>query len=422
MSRSKPPTLSDDAMVAVAVSGGSDSLGLLLSFHKNRGTGGPRNICAVTVDHGLRDGSADEAAYVGQLCSDWNIPHTILKWEGWDGEGNLQDAARRARYRLMAAWGLKNDVDAIVLGHTILDRAETFLMQVGRKAGIDGLTSMPEAFKQDGMWFHRPLLDASRCEMKEALTKEGIKWIDDPSNDDAQFQRVRVRSALEALAQADITPRDITDVMQNLGKARETLLDVFRLFAEQQISESSGDVALSVRSYMAMPPEFRRMLVQYGVHWVAGGDHGPRMRSLKKLPLIEGHYVPFTVGGCLIHNFVSMPIDAPRMGGGPADVEMRITREFNAVKDTICASDQLWDGRWALKGPHAPDLEIRALGEAVSQCPEWRDTGLPRPSLLSSPSVWQGNTLISAPLAGFSQGWTAKATGRGNFSDFLLSR
>ncbi len=422
MSRKKPPTLADDAKVAVAVSGGSDSLALLHSFFKNRYTSGPKNVCAVTVDHRLRDDSGQEAEYVAWICDHWGIEHTILKWGEWDGQGNLQDAARRARYRLMAEWGHENGVDAIVLGHTILDRAETFLMQVGRKAGIDGLTTMPEAFERDGMWFHRPFLDANRSELKEALTKEDIFWISDPSNEDESFQRVRVRSALDLLAQADITPYAIADVMNNLGKVRESLLDIFRLLAEQQVREDNGDIVISARHYMAMPPEFRRMLLQYGVHWVAGGEHGPRMRSLKKLPMISGRYVPFTVGGCIILNFVSMPIDAPRMGGGPADVEMRITREHEPVSRLETPLNELWDGRWHLEGPSDENLRIRALGEAVNQCPDWRETGIPRQSLLASPSVWHENTLISAPLAGYSNGFTAKATGRGNFIEFLLSR
>lgn len=422
MSRNQPPSLTDDSKVAVAVSGGSDSLALLHSFYKNRFTTGPKNVCAVTVDHGLREDSAQEAEYVAWLCDHWGIEHTTLKWGDWDGEGNLQDAARRARYWLIAKWALETGVDAVMLGHTMSDRAETFLMQVGRKAGIDGLTTMPEAFERDGIWFHRPFLDASRGELKEALTKQNIFWISDPSNEDDSFQRVRVRAALDVLAQADITPHAIADVMNNLEQVRESLLVMFRLLAEQQVREDNGDIIISARHYMAMPPEFRRMLLQYGIHWVAGGDYGPRMRSLKKLPRIPGRYVPFTVGGCIIQNFVSMPIDAPRTGGGPADVEMRISREYNAVKDVVCSTPQPWDGRWSLEGAHDPELEIRALGEAVNECPNWRDTGLPRATLLSSPAIWRKDTLISAPLAAFSNGWTAKATGRGNFAEFLLSR
>ena len=87
---------------------------------------------------------------------------------------------------------------------------------------------------------------------------------------------------------------------------------------------------------------------------------------------------------------------------------MRITREFNAVRDLTCSTETVWDDRWRLDGPHESGLEIRALGEAgLRDCADWRIVGIPRMSLLASPSVWRGNALISAPLAGFENGWQA---------------
>ena len=100
---------------------------------------------------------------------------------------------------------------------------------------------------------------------------------------------------------------------------------------------------------------------------------------------------------------------------------VRITREFKAVERLTGRTDTPWDTRWHLDGPHADDLEIRPLGEAVKDTP-WRETGLPRTSLMASPAVWRGNELISAPVAGLSGGWIAEATGRGKFAEFLLSR
>ena len=87
---------------------------------------------------------------------------------------------------------------------------------------------------------------------------------------------------------------------------------------------------------------------------------------------------------------------------------LRFGREPNAVRQVVCKTDEIWDGRWSLDGPHAPDLQIRALGEGILQCPDWRETGQGRMSLMASPAVWRDNTLVCAPLAGFSQGWTAR--------------
>ena len=104
------------------------------------------------------------------------------------------------------------------------------------------------------------------------------------------------------------------------------------------------------------------------------------------------------------------------------NMTVRITREFKAVEEVAGPTSEVWDSRWLLDGPHAPGLEIRALGEAVKECPGWRETGLPRQSLMASPAVWRGDTLVAAPLAGFGEGWSASATSRGTFAQILLSR
>ncbi|MEP0564671.1 MAG: tRNA lysidine(34) synthetase TilS, partial [Paracoccaceae bacterium] len=336
---------------------------------------------------------------------------------------NLQDAARRARYQLIADWALENGIEGVVLGHTKDDLAETFLMQVSRKAGLDGLTSLREAVEMHGVWFHRPFLGARRAELQALLRSQGVEWSDDPSNEDDAFARVRMRRALETLEETGVSADAIEGVVSNLRSVRESLNQLFGVYVSQMVREENGDLIIAVRNYMGMPPEFRRMFLMHGTHWVAGGDYPPRMSSLKQLPdILPKKLVPFTFGGCLILNFAAFPIDRPSIAQGPVDAEMRITREHEPVSQVETPLEDLWDGRWRLEGPSDEKLRVRALGEAINQCPDWRNTGIPRQSLLASPSVWHENTLVSAPLAGYSNGFTAKATGRGNFNDFLLSR
>jgi tRNA(Ile)-lysidine synthase len=101
----------------------------------------------------------------------------------------------------------------------------------------------------------------------------------------------------------------------------------------------------------------------------------------------------------------------------------RISREFNAVEHIATPTDQIWDRRWRLDGPHAPGLAVRALGDAVAQCPDWRETGLPRSSLLASPAIWSRDELVAAPLAGLPNHWAAElATARDDFAAFLIAR
>ena len=101
--------------------------------------------------------------------------------------------------------------------------------------------------------------------------------------------------------------------------------------------------------------------------------------------------------------------------------EVRITREVAAVRDTITPTHALWDGRWRFDGPHAQGLEVRVLGASVADCPDWRATGLPRETLLASPAVWDGETLIAAPVAGLANGWRAEVPGLESFRARLIA-
>ena len=124
--------------VAVAVSGGGDSVALLLLLQET----GARPLAAVTVDHGLRPESAAEAAAVAALCSARGIAHTLLRWEEPAGAGNLQARAREARRRLIGDWARGRGIGAVALGHTLDDQAETFLLRLARGSGVDGLSGM----------------------------------------------------------------------------------------------------------------------------------------------------------------------------------------------------------------------------------------------------------------------------------------
>ena len=391
-----------DQTAGVAVSGGSDSLAMLLLLHE----AGWR-LEAATVDHGLRPEAAEEAAYVAQVCAGLGVPHATLTVDLSEAKGNLQDQARRARYAALRGWAAERGIGHVALGHTLDDEAETFLMRIARGAGLDGLSGMnPWAFDGQVTWV-RPFLGARREDLRDYLRSKSVAWRDDPSNEDERFDRVRMRKALKTLEPLGISPERIGEVVRNLSHVRLDLdtraRDAFLMHGE----EEHGDVLFRFPGFReaAGGHEVLRRSFAAALRWVSGADYPPRSEAL--LDLIAGlrKGETRTLHGC----FVS------------SGREARITREFNAVKDLSCPTDQLWDGRWKLNGPHEAGLETRALGEAVKDAP-WRETGLPRQSLLASPSVWRGDTLIAAPVAGLPNGWSAEATGRGKFADFLISR
>ncbi len=387
-----PPDLPTD--LGVAVSGGSDSIALLTLLHhvsKDRGI----SLSAVTVDHGLRTESATEAATVERYAAKLNIPHDTLVWNGWDGAGNTQNEARKARYALMSDWARARQIPAIALGHTLDDQAETVLMRLSRGAGVDGLSAMRGDIERDGVRWLRPLLGLRREALRDFLSAQSVQWHDDPSNDDSRYDRIKTRQALALLTPLGVTAEALGQVAENMQSAREALETQTRLMADRLVSVEAGALKLQRASFDALQPEIARRLVVACLKWITGADYAPRARSL------------------------ALTLDALRRDGSATLEGCRmlqrgedfwVFREYNAVKNLRCATNEIWDGRWALSGPAAQaPLSIAALGpEGLAECPTWRETGLPRDLLLASPAVWKSDTLQAAPHAGKASGWAAK--------------
>lgn len=397
------------ARMAVAVSGGSDSTALLLGL-KDWAQGRDVSLYAVTVDHGLRAASTQEAEAVARLCAELGLPHHCLVWQGWDGQGNLSDAARRARYDLMADWALGHEIHDLVLGHTQNDQAETLVMRLARGAGLDGLAGMGARTARGAMTLHRPLLGVSRESLRAYLRQRDIGWADDPSNDDPQYARVRTRAALAALESAGVEIEALAKVAGYLREARETISHVAQEAAERLVQFDLGDLVIDAQAWGEERKDIQRRILQAALRWVSGHGYPARGAAVEALLEAVQRDEATTLHGCRI---------IPRRD------YIRITREWAAVADLEASAGTLWDGRWQVSGPFEPEDRIRALGEAsLALCPDRRQAGYPAASLIASPAVWRDGQLIAAPLAGLGQsdGWSAECLrSRRDLNDTLLS-
>lgn len=390
--------------LGVGVSGGSDSLALL---HLLTDWGGAE-LHVVTVDHGLRPEAVEEAQFVAGICKGLNLPHDTLEWRGWDGQGNLPEAAREARYRLMAEWAKARGIADIALGHTADDQAETLLMRLARRAGLDGLAAMSARRQMHAVTFHRPMLRLTRGALQSVLRARGQRWADDPTNADSAFRRVRARQALQALAPLGLTAEGLTQSAHHLAEARATLAHYAAREADSIATFQCGDILLERRAFVALRPDIARRILGAALHWIAGEGHGPRGTEMDTALDAMGMGQKVTLHGCLISS-----------GGA----HIRIAREYAAVRDLRCDPAALWDGRWHVEGPEIPGAELRALGpEGRLYCPDWRDSGLPRASVEATPAVWRDDTLIAAPSAMLPNGWTAELRRKPTvFTQTLLS-
>ena len=208
------------ARVGVAVSGGPDSLALLLLAAAAR----PDQVEAATVDHGLRAEGREEAEIVAQTCERLGLPHATLtaRWSEVP-QTAIQERARQQRYLLLGYWAEERGLDALATAHHADDQAETLLMRLARGSGVRGLAGMRPRSVTPGSHVKliRPLLGWRRSELEAVCTKSGLKPVADPSNEDDRFERIRVR---RALADCDwLDPAAVARSAANLGEADAAL-------------------------------------------------------------------------------------------------------------------------------------------------------------------------------------------------------
>lgn len=262
----------------VAISGGSDSTGLLITLAKAlRSHPVTHTLCAATVDHGLRSASAAEALQVSALCKSLDIPHQILRWSEEKPTTGLSEAARLARYRLLSQAAASVEADAIVTGHTLDDQIETVTMRSSRsKDDAPGLTGMAPATLYDGhIWILRPLLQTRRQAIRRLLSEQDIGWIDDPSNEDPHYERVRIRRA-----SPDIDPTTLSEA----ALRRQALSSQSADWLAACASSAPGPVLiLSLPTDAYQPAEARDNALAALVASVGGRAHRPTAASLKRL-------------------------------------------------------------------------------------------------------------------------------------------
>jgi tRNA(Ile)-lysidine synthase len=187
------PDLAAATPLALAVSGGPDSLAMLLLA----ADAGYR-IAVLTVDHGLRPAAAGEAAYVAEVCAERRIPQTTLRATVTVGGEGVQAAARRARYAAMGGWCAENGVRFLLTAHHADDQAETLLMRLARGSGLAGMAGIRARRPLEGVQVEllRPLLGVRKLDLVALVEAAGLRLIADPSNDEPSYDRTVARRLL----------------------------------------------------------------------------------------------------------------------------------------------------------------------------------------------------------------------------------
>ncbi|NTZ42333.1 tRNA lysidine(34) synthetase TilS [Altererythrobacter sp. SALINAS58] len=259
--------------LGIAVSGGPDSMALLLLAHAVLGG----NVDAATIDHGLRPESGAEAAMVADLCRELGIAHETMRVDV--PAGNVQSAARKERYRALNAWAARRDLSGIATAHHADDQAETLLMRLNRGSGLSGLAGIRAKTQAPGgeALLVRPLLDWRKAELLDLVTSAGVSCAEDPSNRDAKFDRVAMRRHLVKAEWLD--PAAIARSARHLGEAELAIAGMTgRIWNDAVIIEKDAWLYFPGRS----PPEGRHFIHLEIVRRILGGNAGIRGNDIAR--------------------------------------------------------------------------------------------------------------------------------------------
>lgn len=298
------PELDRLKSVAVAVSGGADSMALahmLAAYAQSRGR--TFKVFALTVDHGLRHGSAAEAAKVAKWLSKWpQVTHTVLRWSGKKPKTRIMEAARAARYALLSDACKAHKTKLLAVAHHADDQAETFFMRLSHGSGVDGLAGMKRVSKHAaGVSLYRPLLDVSHADLVAYCRAHGIKWVEDPTNVNDAYSRSRLR---KALADEGLDSKRLASVIRRLANASEALAEIaFDTAQTALVKKTKTSVVFDFAILADNPPEVFLRVLRSTIEEVGKGGYGPRLDRLEE---ISSHLhktnvmARATIGGCLL--------------------------------------------------------------------------------------------------------------------------
>jgi tRNA(Ile)-lysidine synthase len=248
--------------LGLAVSGGADSMALLLLAHAAL----PGRIRVATVDHRLRDGSEQDAALVAATCAKLGVPHATLTPETPIVGASIQAQAREARYMLLAGWAGSAGVNAVATAHQADDQAETFLMRASRGSGLAGLAGIRARTEINGVAIVRPLLDWRRAELRAIVRRAGADFVDDPANADPRHDRTRFRQLLGREEWLDAP--NLAASARHLAEADDDVRAMTDWLWRERVETEGEECRIAVAG---LPRELRRRLVRRAIGYVRQG-------------------------------------------------------------------------------------------------------------------------------------------------------
>lgn len=371
---------------ALAVSGGADSTALMvLAARHARKTGRQNDLCVLSVDHQLRPSSQSDGEQVCAWAQALGLRARLLTWRHEGVATRVQEAARAARYRLMARWCAENGFDGIITAHHLDDQAETMLMRLARGSGVDGVSGMTDEAEIFGAKIHRPFLQVPRAVLREQLRNSGHDWIEDPANENSKFERVRVREALAALADAGVEPQALALSARRLQRARAALEEATaRSIATSVETFETGHCEIDLAGFEGLSGEIRLRVLARVITWAGGltgrGETGVNMAKLERVvkALAREETPVQTLSGTRIVLRKS---------------KLVIGREFGRIDQNLQKGVTHWDNRFVFDRPR----DVQPYGVFIDDDTRPRPDDLPHFIACSLPAFVSPSGAVTVP-------------------------
>lgn len=386
--------LCDAPHYAVAVSGGPDSMALMGLAAQAQQTHGQR-FTVLTVDHGVRPEARRETAMVRDQAKALNLPVKVLKCPDRLTASGLQEAAREARYQLMADYCHRHGIHALVTAHHLHDQAETVLMRLARGSDLAGLAGMSPVLGRDQLIIVRPFLAYPPDDLVMICRQMNLPSVQDPSNRDQRFERVRWREALPALTALGLSPDRLAQSASRLRRVYDDLTDMAHDHMQKwQAILPIGIIRLPRAEFIELSDTVRRRILTQSLVWLGRGAHPPRQSSLDA---VMRRCLGQDPSGCTL-----------------AGVDIRIRRHDILMGRELAALKALapqpvarrnyvvWDGRFSLHlsrtvAPFAVaplgHLGLRQLKSAGFEA----DRSIPSRFYTTMPALFDGDQLVACP-------------------------
>ena len=324
----------------LAVSGGSDSMALLHILTDWESAKKP-NLFVASINHGLRPESKSEVEFVKKICEEKKVEHVSLApaTHLLKERGNLQDNARSARYQLLKNWALSKNLQCILIGHTLDDQEENLLMRFFRGSGVDGLVSMEEKVLKNEILWIRPLLKSTKEDLRNYLRNNNYSWIDDPSNYDDKYQRVKVRKLLQQLKSSNLIAPNFVKTADHMSRASKLSKETAISYSKNILSFNDvGQITFDGKKFSELYEDTQYRILAGIISWFSGSAYKPRFSQIENMyrKIVDNKNLPgATLGGTVFKKKNGI---------------VTVTRELACVEEnhSIKKEKFIWDNRWLI--------------------------------------------------------------------------